>query len=67
MIGKESIHFSLKLWILPRWLPIHPGKYWCHARMVYLPMAYAYGQKITAPFTPLIDDLRTELYTENYE
>lgn len=56
-----------ELWILPRWLPIHPGKYWCHARMVYLPMAYAYGQKITATYTPLIADLRTELYVEEYE
>ncbi len=54
-------------WILPRWLPIHPGRYWCHARMVYLPMAYAYGQKITAPITPLIELLRTELYIENYD
>ncbi len=55
-----------ELWILPRWLPIHPGRYWCHARMVYLPMAYAYGQKITAPITSLIVALRTELYEENY-
>jgi squalene cyclase len=29
-----------ELWLLPRWLPFHPGKMWCHCRMVYLPMSY---------------------------
>jgi len=47
-----------ELWLLPEWLPIHPWRYWCHCRMVYLPMAYVYGQRITAPHSPLIDALR---------
>jgi squalene cyclase len=29
-----------ELWLLPRWFPFHPGKMWCHCRMVYLPMSY---------------------------
>lgn len=29
-----------ELWLLPYWLPFHPGKMWCHCRMVYLPMSY---------------------------
>lgn len=56
-----------ELWLLPRWLPIHPGRYWCHTRMVYLPMSYAYGKKITFPENELIRELRKELYTEPYE
>lgn len=55
-----------ELWLLPRWLPIHPGRYWCHTRMVYLPMSYAFGKKITIPENALIQELRNELYTEPY-
>lgn len=29
-----------EMWLLPYWLIIHPGRYWCHCRMVYLPMRY---------------------------
>ena len=32
-----------EMWLLPYSLPVHPGRYWCHCRMVYLPMAYCYG------------------------
>ncbi|MCF6342022.1 MAG: terpene cyclase/mutase family protein [Bacteroidales bacterium] len=56
-----------ELWILPRWLPFHPGRYWPHSRMVFLPMSYAYGNRITAPISPLITAIREEIYTENYE
>lgn len=54
-------------WLLPKWLPIHPSKYWCHSRMVYLPMAYCYGHKIKAEENDLILSLRKEIYTEDYE
>lgn len=56
-----------ELWLLPRSLPIHPGNYWCHARMVYLPMGYCYGHRVTAKPTTLTAELRTELYTTAYE
>ena len=55
-----------ELWILPKWLPFHPGRYWPHSRMVFLPMSYAYGQKITAPVTDLIKSTRKEIYVEAY-
>ena len=29
-----------ELWLLPTWSPFHPGKMWCHCRMVYLPMSF---------------------------
>lgn len=56
-----------ELWLLPKWLPFHPSKYWCHSRMVYLPMAYCYGHKIKADENELILSLREEIYTEKYE
>eukprot|EP00814_Leptocylindrus_danicus_P003855 CAMPEP_0116009816 /NCGR_PEP_ID=MMETSP0321-20121206/3647_1 /TAXON_ID=163516 /ORGANISM="Leptocylindrus danicus var. danicus, Strain B650" /LENGTH=480 /DNA_ID=CAMNT_0003478829 /DNA_START=35 /DNA_END=1473 /DNA_ORIENTATION=+ len=32
-----------EMWLLPNWFPFHPGRLWCHCRMVYLPMGYLYG------------------------
>ena len=54
-------------WILPETLPVHPWRYWCHSRMVYLPMAYLYGVRAKMPRTDLIDKLRTEIYAEPYD
>ena len=31
-----------ELWLVPKWIPFHPWRMWCHARMVYLPMSYLY-------------------------
>jgi hypothetical protein len=44
--------------LLPYWVPFHPGRMWCHCRVVYLPMAYLYGTKSTAKETELIRQLR---------
>ena len=38
----------------------------CHARMVYLPMAYLYGNKCTCKENDLIRELREEIYVEPY-
>jgi squalene/oxidosqualene cyclase-like protein len=51
-----------ELWLLPKEAPLHPSKLWCHARQVYLPMAWLYGVKATVPLTPLLQALRDELY-----
>ncbi|KAL8561846.1 hypothetical protein ACOMHN_046971 [Nucella lapillus] len=56
-----------EMWVFPRWLPFHPWRLWCHCRQVYLPMAYCYGRRITAPEDDLIRSLRQELYTEDYD
>jgi 2,3-oxidosqualene cyclase len=55
-----------ELWLLPRWLPVHPGRLWCHCRMVYLPMSHLYGRRARVPDAPLLEALRTELYAERY-
>ena len=49
-------------------VPFHPGRLWCHCRMVYLPMCYLYGHKLVyskAESDPLIAAL-AELYPIPY-
>ncbi|KAL5574126.1 hypothetical protein UlMin_023723 [Ulmus minor] len=55
-----------EFWILPSFLPLHPSKIWCFCRMVYMPMSYLYGRRFVGPITPLILELREELYTQPY-
>ncbi|GMI84224.1 cycloartenol synthase 1 [Hibiscus trionum] len=56
-----------ELWLLPYYLnPIHPGRLWCHSRMVYLPMCFLYANKFVGPITSLILSLRRELYPLPY-
>ncbi|XP_019261522.1 PREDICTED: beta-amyrin synthase-like [Nicotiana attenuata] len=55
-----------EFWILPSFLPIHPAKMWCYCRMVYMPMSYLYGKRFVGPITPLILQLREELYDQPY-
>ena len=55
-------------WLLPYTLnPLHPGRFWCHCRMVYLPMSYLYGTRATAQPTEITEHLRKELYIDDYE
>lgn len=63
--GQDSLF--PEMWILPKWLPIHPSRFWCHARMVYLPMAYCMSQRITMPENDLIHAVRSEIYTTDYD
>lgn len=55
-----------ELWLVPHFLPIHPGRFWCFCRMVYMPMAYIYGKKFVGPITPTILAMREELYSVPY-
>ncbi|KAE8710897.1 Beta-amyrin synthase [Hibiscus syriacus] len=55
-----------EFWFLPSFLPMHPAKMWCYCRMVYMPMSYLYGKRFIGPITPLIKQLREELYLQPY-
>ena len=56
-----------EMWLLPYTLnPLHPGRFWCHCRMVYLPMSYVYGKRGTGEATSLTEAIKSELYVENY-
>ncbi|CAN7021069.1 unnamed protein product [Brassica rapa subsp. trilocularis] len=56
-----------EIWLLPSWLPIHLGKTTCFCRLVYLVTSYFYGKRFVGPITPLILQLREELYVQPYE
>jgi squalene/oxidosqualene cyclase-like protein len=58
-----------EMWYLPRSFPFHPGKLWCHCRMVYLPMCYVYCKRFHPDVSkdPLLQSLRRELYTQEYD
>ncbi|KAL8554125.1 hypothetical protein ACS0TY_002376 [Phlomoides rotata] len=56
-----------EFWLFPFFLPIHPGKMWCYCRTTYMPMSYLYGKRFVGPITPLVLQLRQELYDEPYE
>ena len=56
-----------ELWMLPSWLPVHPSRYYCHTRMIYLAMAAIYGRRFRVPCTPVVEALREELYPGGYE
>jgi squalene/oxidosqualene cyclase-like protein len=56
-----------EMWLLPNWFPFHPGRMWCHARMVYLPMGYLYGHRYVyrdAETDDVVASLRKELYPQ---
>lgn len=56
-----------ELWLLPRRLPIHPGRMWCHSRMILLPMSWLYGARAQAPLDPLLQRLRGEIFAEPWD
>ena len=53
-----------ELWLLPRWLPLHPGRLWNHARMVYLPLSYLYGRRWRGPGAQSLAPLAEEIFGE---
>ncbi len=56
-----------ELWLLPTSFPLHPSRFWCHTRQVYLPMAHLYGTKARMPPDDLTHALRRELYDRPYD
>ncbi|KAJ6961708.1 hypothetical protein NC652_000601 [Populus alba x Populus x berolinensis] len=56
-----------EFWFLPSTSPIHPGNLLGYCRLTYLPMAYLYGKQFVGPITPLILQIREEIYNEPYE
>ena len=56
-----------ELWLLPNWAPISPWRWWIHMRMVFLPMGFLWSRRWVMEETPLIRQLRQEVYIEPYE
>ncbi|CBI18392.3 hypothetical protein VitviT2T_014452 [Vitis vinifera] len=55
-----------EFWLLPSFLPMHPARMFCYSRMVYMPMSYLYGKRFIGPITPLVLELREELFLQPY-
>lgn len=55
-----------EIWLLPYFVPFHPGRMWCHSRLVYLPMSYLYGRRFVGRVDAIVLSLRRELYTLPY-
>lgn len=53
--------------LAPGFLPLNPGNWWVHTRNVFVSMSYLYGHRFVAPMTPLIQQLRQELYDVPYD
>ncbi|KAF3432237.1 hypothetical protein FNV43_RR26976 [Rhamnella rubrinervis] len=47
-------------------LPLHPSKMFCYFRLTFLPMSYLYGKRFVGTVTPLIKQLREEIYNRPY-
>ncbi len=56
-----------EVWLLPDSFPFHPRRMYCHTRLIYLGFCYLYGVRFQCPITPLILELRQELYDQAYE
>ncbi|AQZ09736.1 ERG7 (YHR072W) [Zygosaccharomyces parabailii] len=54
-------------WLLPYWMPIHPGRWWVHTRAIYLPVSYLSLIRYQCPLTPLLQELREEIYVRPYD
>lgn len=67
--GIDSL--SPESWLFPRSFIFSPYRFWCHARMVYLPLSYLYGTRFKPSkgqlSMPIISQLKKEIYLENYD
>ena len=56
-----------EIWLLPKWLPIHPWRWWVQCRSVYVPVSYLYSNKCKTEWNALLKELREEIYADPYE
>ncbi|KAH7521897.1 hypothetical protein FEM48_Zijuj07G0080700 [Ziziphus jujuba var. spinosa] len=55
-----------ELWFHQTLVPLHPSKMFCYCRLTFMPMSYFYGKRFVGPITPLIQQLREEIYSQPY-
>ncbi|XP_050208772.1 lupeol synthase-like [Mercurialis annua] len=55
-----------EFWLLPPKFPAHPANMNCISRQIFASMSYLYGKRFVGPSTPLILQLREEIYNEPY-
>ncbi|KAL1223822.1 Seco-amyrin synthase [Cardamine amara subsp. amara] len=55
-----------EFWMLPSSSPLNGGTLWIYFRDIFMGVSYLYGKKFVASPTPLIAQLREELYPQPY-
>ncbi|HXV35869.1 MAG TPA: prenyltransferase/squalene oxidase repeat-containing protein, partial [Myxococcota bacterium] len=55
-----------ELWSMPRALPLHPSKLYCHTRLIQLAMSVLYARRPPAPPSARLERIRDELYGGDY-
>ncbi|CAK9308724.1 unnamed protein product [Citrullus colocynthis] len=55
-----------EVWMLGENIGINAGALLCYCRLTYLPMSYLYGKRFVGSLTPLILQLRQQIYTQPY-
>ncbi|RAL03319.1 lanosterol synthase [Aspergillus ibericus CBS 121593] len=58
--------FPVEMWLLPEWLSLSPWQWFIIPRQVYLPMCYLSSRRFTMPTNDLLDEIREELFPENF-
>ncbi|PYH65914.1 lanosterol synthase [Aspergillus vadensis CBS 113365] len=58
--------YPVEMWLLPDWVPVNPWNWFVIPRMVYLPMCYLSSKRFTVPTNDLLDEIRRELFPENF-
>jgi len=56
-----------ELWKLPKWSPMHPSRYYCHTRQIYLGMATIFATRLQVHCTPVVQQLRQELFPAGFD
>jgi lanosterol synthase len=56
-----------ELWSIPQNLPFHPSNFYCHTRHIYLAMSVIYARKLQIPSSPLLSQIRDELYAGTFQ
>jgi lanosterol synthase len=56
-----------ELWLLPEWVPLHPSRYYCHTRLIYMAMATLSGARFSAKLSPRVLELRDEIFPGGWE
>ncbi|KAI0206567.1 terpene synthase [Astrocystis sublimbata] len=68
LYGWEGVNcIPVDLWLLPSWLPFHPSRWWVQCRVVYLPTSYLWSNRCSTSLTPILCELRDEIYTEPFD
>jgi lanosterol synthase len=55
-----------ELWLLPKSSALHPRRYYCHTRLIYLGIGALYAMRHQHPANELVRALRAELYLEPF-